>query len=167
MKIYEFAISDKRGKELTEFWKDCLNNNYVRTEWKGIDNFKNININRDLWNLIDKNNPQYKNKLGVNYKFNQINMILKIKEGDIIIARKGITYIKAIGIVTSEVYRFLGNTKDDYRHVICVKWINTYENKRIPKEFTPRRCTLNEISFDTYQKLIEEKTREYIKAFIK
>lgn len=100
MKIYEFAISDKRGKELTEFWKDCLNNNYVRTEWKGIDNFKNININRDLWNLIDKSNPQYK-------------------------------------------------------------------NKRIPKEFTPRRCTLNEISFDTYQKLIEEKTREYIKAFIK
>ena len=108
-----------------EYWPDMSQNSYIAVGWSEMDDINGLD-EETLKNRIMATYPNKTDRKRV-YYLNQLSYLLKIKEGDIIVANKGINRVIGIGKVT-RAYKF-DNTKEPWKHTISVNWYDKTERE--------------------------------------
>jgi MoxR-like ATPase/predicted RNA-binding protein len=133
-------------------WEEQLANGVIAIGWNELGDLSNKNIN-DITNDIKKNWPDASNSIIL-----QIKDFLSIREGDIIIANKGISKVIGIGrIVGKYTYR----PDLTFNHTYPVKWFDVTE-RNISPQIGIWRKTISRISQQLYDEIIEQITNNYL-----
>lgn len=133
-------------------WEEQLANGIIAIGWNELGDLTNRNI-IEITNDIKKNWPDASNSTIL-----QIKDFLSIREGDIIIANKGISKVIGLGrIVGKYTYR----PDLTFNHTYPVKWFDLIERNISPQTGVWRK-TISRVSQQLYNEIIEQITNNYL-----
>ena len=146
--------------ENSNLWNFCKDNKCICIGWDKIGNARGLTKEK-IYELLQQASEEYQKK----DPSQAANMIYafanEMKEGDLVIVRKGITEILGIGEIISD---YIAPTdmnnpqKNDWcKHVRKVKWLNTTKREILSGQFpraTLAKSDLNDKRFDEILKEI-------------
>jgi len=146
-----------------QYWEDCLEGSFICVGWDELGDLANVKSKEQLERIYRKAYPadsSHKLKLGIGQLWN----FLSLREGDKIIANKGKQALIGAGVVTGK-YRF-DESRKRYKHLIDVKWYDTYERKIPDKYLGKFGKTILELEKKEFEELTRRDKVSYYNFFL-
>lgn len=167
--IFKAVIREERYYKVfidnnEEYWKNCLNNNYIRIGWDeigDISKFKDYIEFREKFTSI----YSYYEKSELIKNINELWMFYSLTKDDIVVAVKDNKTILGIGTVNENEYRY-DESKSFFKHTLGVNWKRNFGVKVIENKNGWELSTIESIPYKIYEEIIEgyEQEIEYISA---
>lgn len=143
--LYEIYMKENKyykiapGKDAM-YWEQCLEGGFISMGWDEVGDLTRYSDYNELTNAFKANYPSENQNMA-----NEVWQFFNLKEGDQVVANKGISHILAIGTVNGKGYEFREDLQA-HKHVVYVDWHKVFEPAlKIPEEKAWATQTLSEV----------------------
>lgn len=122
--------------EEAKYWGDCLVGGYICVGWDEVGDLREFESKEAFRTRFDQEfGDQYYNRNAsvTTRKANEVWTLMELEPGDLVVANKGISKVLAIGEVVEPGYEW-SEQREEYRHLVRVKWDTTYEQQLEPQK---------------------------------
>jgi 5-methylcytosine-specific restriction protein B len=122
--------------EEAKYWGECLAGGYVCVGWDEVGDLREFESKEAFRaRFVQEFGERYYNGNAsvTTRKANELWTLMELEPGDLVVANKGISKILAVGEVVEPGYEW-GEEREEYRHLVRVKWDTSYEQQIEPQK---------------------------------